>query len=219
MGLIRESMLKFKEHKAMNEKIIIDRKLFTDLAKEVGLNALHIEALGEVRHCEIIVSGDMLERLVEIQHQFEQLTVMGDDEYRGFYIEVPRPTPEEWGDVEELIASGEYRNKEAFLADWLTFNPTETQWFHIASYRYEELRSIRVTDRKHTHFIITNRSSYAGGESDEACVGIPLPSFSTICRGWLMLLLQISMGSTTMWRTICRTSNGLGGLHERNSIG
>ena len=152
----------------MNEKIIIDRKLFTDLAKEVGLNALHIEALGEVRHCEIIVSGDMLERLVEIQHQFEQLTVMGDDEYRGFYIEVPRPTPEEWGDVEELIASGEYRNKEAFLADWLAFNPTETQWFHIASYRYEELRSIRVTDRKHTHFIITNRSSYAGGESDEA---------------------------------------------------
>ena len=150
----------------MDERII-DRKLFIDLANEVGLNASHIEALGEVRHCEIIVSGDMLERLVEIQHQFEQLTVMGDDEYRGFYIEVPRPTPEEWGDVEELIASGEYRNKEAFLADWLAFNPTETQWFHIASYRYEELRSIRVTDRKHKHFIITNRSSYAGGESDE----------------------------------------------------
>ena len=39
----------------------------------------------------------MLERLVEIQHRFEQLAVMGDDKYRGFYIEVPRPTPEEWG--------------------------------------------------------------------------------------------------------------------------
>lgn len=161
-------MLKFNEHKAVNEKIIIDRKLFADLAKEVGLNASHIEALGEVRHCEIIVSGDMLERLVKIQYQFERLVVMGDDEYRGFYIEIPRPTPEEWGDVEELIASGEYRNKEAFLVDWLAFNPKETQWFHVASYRYEELRSIRVTDRKHTRFIITNRSSYAGGESDEA---------------------------------------------------
>ena len=83
--------------------------------------------MGEMRHCEITVSGNMLERLVEIQHQFEQLTVMGDDEYRGFYIVVPRPTPEEWGDVEELIASGEYQSKEAFLADWLAFNPTETQ--------------------------------------------------------------------------------------------
>ena len=65
----------------MDERII-DRKLFIDLANEVGLNASHIEAMGEMRHCEITVSGNMLERLVEIQHQFEQLTVMGDDEYQ-----------------------------------------------------------------------------------------------------------------------------------------
>ena len=202
----------------MDERII-DRKLFIDLANEVGLNASHIEAMGEMRHCEITVSGNMLERLVEIQHQFEQLTVMGDDEYRGFYIVVPRPTPEEWGDVEELIASGEYQSKDAFLADWLAFNPTETQWFHIASYRYEEFRSIRITDRKHTHFVITNRSSCAEENQITDGIRIPLPDFSAICRGWLMLLLQILMGSTTMWRTICRASNGLGGLHERNSIG
>ena len=48
----------------------------------------------------------MLERLVEIQHWFERLAVMGDDEYRGFYIEVPRPKPEERGNAEKLIASG-----------------------------------------------------------------------------------------------------------------
>ena len=160
-------MLKFNKHKAMNARII-DRKFFVDLAKEVGLNASHIEAMGEMRHCEIIVSGNMLKRLVEIQRQFERLAIMGDDEHRGFYIEVPRPTPEEWGDIEELIASGEYQSKEAFFADWLAFNPTETQWFHVASYRYEEFRSIRVTDRKHTHFVITNRSSCADGESDNA---------------------------------------------------
>lgn len=146
----------------MNERII-NRRLFVDLAKEVGLNVSHIEAMGEMRHCEITVSGDMLERLVEIQRQFERLAVMGDDEYRGFYIEVPRPTPEEWG----VIASGEYQSKEAFFADWLAFNPMETQWFHIASYRYEEFRSIRVTDRKHTHFVITNRYSCTSGESDD----------------------------------------------------
>lgn len=81
----------------MNERKIIDRKLLTDLAKEVGLNASHLEALGESRQWEIGVGDDMLERLVDIQHQFERLAVMGDDEYRGFYIEVPRPAPEEWG--------------------------------------------------------------------------------------------------------------------------
>lgn len=51
----------------MDERII-DRKLFIDLANEVGLNASHIEAMGEMRHCEITVSGNMLERLVEIHH-------------------------------------------------------------------------------------------------------------------------------------------------------
>lgn len=106
----------------MNERKIIDRKFFANLAKEVGLNASHLEALGESRQLEIVVGGDMLERLVEIQHRSEQLAVMGDDEYRGFYIEVPRSAPEEWGDADELIASGEYDSREAFLADWLAFN-------------------------------------------------------------------------------------------------
>ena len=87
------------------------------MAKEFGLNALHLEALGESRHWEIVVGDDMLERLVGIQCQFERLAVMGDDEYRGFYIEVPRPTPEEWGNAEELIVLGEYDNREAFLAN------------------------------------------------------------------------------------------------------
>ena len=151
----------------MNKRKIIDRTLLTDLAKDVGLNASHLEALGESCQWEIGVDGDMLERLVEIQHQFERLAVMGDDEYRGFYIEVPRPAPEEWGDAEELIASGEYDSREAFLADWLAFNPMETRWFHVASNRYGDSRSIRVTDRKHTHFIITNHSKCTDAEPDD----------------------------------------------------
>ena len=137
------------------------------MAKEFGLNALHLEALGESCQWEIVVGGDILERLVEIQCQFKRLAVMGDDEYRGFYIEVPRPTQEDWGDAEELLASGEYDSREAFLADWLAFNPMETLWFHVASSRYGDSRSIRVTDRKHTHFIITNCSKCTDAEPDD----------------------------------------------------
>ena len=151
----------------MNEKKTIDRRLLADLAKEVGLNASHLEALGESRQWEIVVGDDMLERLVDIQRQFERLAVMGDDEYRGFYIEVPRPTPEEWGDAEDLIVSREYDNREAFLADWLAFNPMETRWFHVASSQYGDSRSIRVTDRKRTRFIITNDSKCTDAEPDD----------------------------------------------------
>ena len=165
--MIRPGLLKFNGHTEMNERKIIDRKFFADLAKEVGLNASHLEALGESCQWEIGIGNDMLERLVEIQHQFEQLVVMGDDEYRGFYIEVPRPAPEEWGDAEELIAPGEYDSREAFLADWLAFNPVETRWFHVASSRYGDFRSIRVTDRKRTSFIITNDSKCTDVEPDD----------------------------------------------------
>ena len=160
-------LLKFNGHTEMNERKIIDRRLLTDLAKDVGLNASHLEALGESRQWEIVVDGDMLERLVGIQRQFERLAVMGDDEYRGFHIEVPRPSPEEWGNAEELIASGEYDSREAFLADWLAFNPMETRWFHVASSRYGDSRSIRVTDRKRTSFIITNDSKCTDTEPDD----------------------------------------------------
>lgn len=150
----------------MNERKIIDRKLLADLAKEVGLNASHLEALGESRQWDIGIGNDMLERLVEIQHRFERLAVMGDDEYRGFYIEVPRPVPEEWGDAEELTATGEYESRESFLEDWLACNPVETRWFHVASCRYRNSRSIRITDRKRTRFIIANRSNCEDAESD-----------------------------------------------------
>ena len=145
----------------------IDRKLLADLAKEVGLNTSHLDVLGERQHWEIVVGGDLLERLVGIQRQFERLAVMGDDEYRGFHIEVPRPAPEEWGNAEELIASGEYDRREAFLADWLAFNPRETRWFHVASSRYGDSRSIRVTDRKQINFIITNSPKCADAEPDD----------------------------------------------------
>lgn len=150
----------------MSERKIIDRNFLVDLAKEVGLNASQLEALGTMRHWEIIVGGDMLDRLVEIQSQFERLYVMGDDDYRGFYIEVPRPAPEECGDAEELIATGEYESRESFLEDWLACNPMETRWFHVASCRYRDSRSIRITDRKRTRFIIANRSNCEDAESD-----------------------------------------------------
>ena len=150
----------------MSERKIIDRNFLVDLAKEVGLNASQLEALGTMRHWEIIVGGDMLDRLVEIQSQFERLYVMGDDDYRGFYIEVPRPAPEEWGDAEELIATGGYESRESFLEDWLACNPMETRWFHVASCRYRDSRSIRITDRKRTRFIIANRSNCVDAESD-----------------------------------------------------
>ena len=101
-----------------HKKTIFTKHLFIDLAKECGLNAAIFEQLGSGRDTEIVVDNDTLKMLVKLQEQFARLEEMGNDEYRGFYIELPRPTPEEWGDCEASIADGEYESKEEYLRDW-----------------------------------------------------------------------------------------------------
>ena len=91
------------------------------------------------RDTEIVVDNDTLKMLVKLQEQFAQLEEMGDNEYRGFYIELPRPTQEEWGDCEASIADGEYESTEEYLRDWELSNPRETVWYHVSSARYREI--------------------------------------------------------------------------------
>ncbi|WP_257937093.1 hypothetical protein [Alistipes sp. cv1] len=143
-----------------NKKTNFTRHFFIDLAKECGLNAAVFEQLGSRRDTEIVVDNDTLEMLVKLQEQFARLEEMGNDEYRGFYIELPRPTPEEWRDCEALIADGEYDSEEEFIRDWELSNPRETVWYHVGSARYKEKRTIQFTDRKHSYFTIANYSRY-----------------------------------------------------------
>ena len=143
-----------------HKKTIFTKHLFIDLAKECGLNAAIFEQLGSGRDTEIVVDNDTLKMLVKLQEQFARLEKMGDDEYRGFYIELLRPTPEEWGDCEASIADGEYESKEEYLRDWELSNPRKTVWYHVSSAMYRENRTIQFTDRKHSYFTIANYSRY-----------------------------------------------------------
>lgn len=95
-----------------HKKTIFTRHLFIDLAKECGLNAAIFEQLGSGRDTEIVVDNDTLKMLVKLQEQFAQLEEMGDNEYRGFYIELPRPTQEEWGDCEARLQTENMRARK-----------------------------------------------------------------------------------------------------------
>ncbi len=152
------------------------KQVFYDLAREFDLNAALFERLGDAHNHEIVVGGKELDMMIEIQEQLKRLEVMGDDEYRRFYIELPRPTMEEWGDCDELIAEGEYENREEFEQSWRCWNPTESRWFHFSSMMYRECRAIRFMDRKFSWFIITNESRYGDKEVTTALYksGAPL---------------------------------------------
>lgn len=148
-----------------DRQIIFNRQFFIDLAKIAELNVSHIRELSEVENHEIVVGDKLLDMLVEVQSHFERLEAMGDDDFRAFHIEIPRPTLDEWGNCEEGIADGEYKNREEYIEDWKSYNPMETYWFHVSVARYNEYRSLIFNNKKLRHFVITNRSSYALRES------------------------------------------------------
>lgn len=50
----------------MYERKIVGRGLLVDWLKKAGLNTSHLEVLDECCHLKIVVSGDMLERLIEL---------------------------------------------------------------------------------------------------------------------------------------------------------
>lgn len=173
MALIRESFYQFKKNRNMEylkikqpKKVIFTKQFFIDLAKEYSLNAAMFERLGNGRSTEIIVNDELLKILIELQDQFAKLKEMDNDEYRAFYIELPRPTPEEWGNCEVLIAEGEYEDKEEFHKEWEFSNPRETVWYHVESAKYRENRIIRFTDRKYSYFTIANFSGYGDRKGD-----------------------------------------------------
>lgn len=143
---------------------VFSKEFFTELARECSFNADELRLLGEFRNHEILVDGDTYDMLVRVQDQFERLEAMGDDEYRGFYIEVPRPTLDEWGDCDELIEAGECDSREDYIREWEFWNPMETRWFYVGSSRYKDCRVLHFTDRRRTYFVITNRSSYMNRE-------------------------------------------------------
>lgn len=147
-------------------QVTFSKQFFADMANEYGVNTSHIEMLSNMHHHEVVVNGRMLNMLVDLQELCEQLEAMGDDEFRGFYIELPRPTPEQWGDCEKEIEDGEYNSKEEYIEDWKTYNPTATRWYHMGIGRYEEYRWLKFTDRKSTYALIANRSSYVGNNSE-----------------------------------------------------
>lgn len=150
-----------------NTQVTFNKQLFIDLANEHGVNTSHIEMLSNMHHHEVVVNGRMLDMLVDLQDLCEQLEAMGDDEFRGFYIELPRPTPKQWGDCEKEIADGEYASEAEYLEDWEMYNPMQTRWYHMGIGRYEKYRWLKFTDRKNTYALIANSPLYMDHNDSE----------------------------------------------------
>jgi hypothetical protein len=147
------------------KKVNFNKDFFINLARECGVNSLHIEFLSRLKDKTLIVEGELLEKLIEVQDKFILLEEMDDDEFRGLYIEIPRPTPEEWGNCEEEIKNGEYKDITEYLEDWKSWNPKETLWYHLSVSKYMEFRIMKFTDLRHHYALIVNENRGNGEKS------------------------------------------------------
>ena len=142
------------------DKIMFNKEFFAGLAKKHGLYSTMFKNLGHGHGTEIIVEEKYFDRLVQIQNKLERFSVMGDDEKRAFYLVVPRPSPEEWGNCDEDIALGEYESRKAWLENWEDMNPSEFKWVHFISGRYKETRTLLFSTGALSYFTISNASAY-----------------------------------------------------------
>lgn len=124
-----------------NKKVIFNKEYFVNLAQECGINYSYIEVISSHNIRDLVVKDELLDRLIAVQNKFNQLEEMDDDEYRGFFIELPRITPENWCNCE---------------MDLLSCYPLETQWYHVGVSKYREFRALKFTDLSHYYSLIVN---------------------------------------------------------------
>lgn len=69
--------------------------------------------------------------LDELFHLMRLLEPVGDNDIRQLWLRVERGTPEDYGDVAELIEEGEFENVAEFYETWEWEFPNEVEWFEL----------------------------------------------------------------------------------------
>ena len=75
-------------------------------------------------------------------------------------MEIPRPTPEEWGDCKSEVDAGNFENEEEYLEEWKIWNPRETNWVEINSLRFNENRNLLFSVESTNYCTISNTSRF-----------------------------------------------------------
>ena len=139
---------------------IFNKEFFIALAKKYALTSDVLRSLTQRVGAEVVVRGENLERLIELQNKIERLKAMGQDENRCFFTEIPRPSAEEWGDCQSEIAAGNFANEDEYLEEWKIWNPRETNWVEVNSMRCQDYRGLLIRIESSHYLSLSNSSRF-----------------------------------------------------------
>lgn len=97
----------------------------------------------------LIYDGKSSELLDEFFRLMEQIAPANEDGGKYLWIRADRGPIEDFGNAEELIAEGEYKDLEAFTRAWKDWFPDEVGWYELVALEEKDrgLRFIRLAHR------------------------------------------------------------------------
>lgn len=83
------------------------------------------------------VTNPEIHRLkMEIFRAMGHIEPVSEDEIRHIWIEIPRGTIDDYGDLDEYIEEGIVENQEEFVRNWRDLYPDESKWYEIVTIQY-----------------------------------------------------------------------------------
>ena len=89
---------------------------------------------------EFEIDNRISRKLMVIYHSMEPVKIIGDDDHRMIWIEVPRGTIDDFGSFEEYRNDGSVETREEFNQLWLDYYPHETKWYAFDTAIYKKQR-------------------------------------------------------------------------------
>ncbi len=100
-----------------------------------------------------IVDDKGLSILLDIEKIMQKLKVMGSDNRRSLWLEIPRGLPEDWRSYEDFCEYDESEDTYGkYLESWKADHPAEVEWWEISSCWYKEFHYLLISDGEYYNF-------------------------------------------------------------------
>lgn len=108
----------------------------------------------------------LAELLDELFRFLERAAPVSENGARELWLRAERGPIEDFGDAEELIREGDYKNKDEFIKSWKANYPDEIKWYQFAAVELKN-EGCRAVMLRHRFVIVQNKHREPSGFPNE----------------------------------------------------
>ena len=108
-------------------------------------------------------SNELLDELFSL---LEQVSPISDNGARSLWLRAERGPIEDFGNMEEEIACGNYKSEDEFVSEWKGWFPDEVEWYQLSAVELKE-EGYRAVTIRHKFVIVQDQSQEPDGFVNE----------------------------------------------------